>query len=301
MTALLIFGYIAALLLTRIFRSEERLRELTSGAARRTMMFFAAVAAISAIVQIPIASSQTLPSDQEIRQILVDRVDVQHKSVGMVVGIVTPNGRRLIAYGHLNQGDPRELNGDTVFEIGSVTKVFTALLLSDMVQRGEVHLNDPVAKYLPAASPLPDADGRSITLVDLATQTSGLPFLPSDVPLNDVPKAIDVVAGYTPERVYQFLSTWHPTRAIGSKWEYSNLGFGVLGLALASRENTDYESLVRSRITGPLGMDSTGITISPRMKARLASGHDARLQPAPPSTCLRFWGPAASGLVPTIC
>jgi len=233
---------------------------------------------------------QGLPTDDEIRQILVDRIDVQHKSVGMVVGIVTPLGRRLIMYGHLNQGDTRQLDGDTVFEIGSVTKVFTALLLSDMVQRGEVHLNDPVAMYLPAVSPRPDANGKTITLVDLATQTSGLPFFPSDVPLTDLPKAIDVVARYTPDRVFQFVSTWQPTRPIGSKWEYSNLGFGVLGLALASRARTDYKSLVRARITGPLGMENTAIIASPGMSARLATGHGANLQPAPPVNMPAFLG-----------
>ena len=233
---------------------------------------------------------QALPSDDEIRQVLVDRIDVQHKSVGMVVGIITPQGRRLITYGRLNQGDPRRLDGDTVFEIGSVTKVFTALLLSDMVQRGEVHLDDPVAKYLPSSSPRPDANGHTITLVDLATQTSGLPFFPSDVPLNDLPKALEVVAAYTPERVYQFLSTWQPTRPIGSKWEYSNLGFGVLGLALSSRAGTGYESLVRARITGPLAMESTGITVPPAMYPQLAIGHGADLQPAPPVNMPAFLG-----------
>ena len=84
----------------------------------------------------------------------------------------------IVAYGSLNQGDPRPLNGDTIFEIGSVTKVFTSLLLSDMVQRGEVALADPVAKYLPADVKVPERGGRVITLVDLSTHTSGLPRLP---------------------------------------------------------------------------------------------------------------------------
>ncbi|HUJ30480.1 MAG TPA: serine hydrolase domain-containing protein, partial [Candidatus Acidoferrum sp.] len=112
-----------------------------------------------------------MPSDSDIRQILVDRIDTQHQSVGFVVGVIGPEGRRVVAYGHLEKGDPRALNGDTVFEIGSATKVFTSLLLAEMVERGEVALDDPVSKYLPPDVKMPERNGRSITLIDLATHT----------------------------------------------------------------------------------------------------------------------------------
>src|SRR4051812_14626505 len=82
-------------------------------------------------------------TDAEIRKILSDRIDKYHQSVGIVVGIIGPQGQRVVSYGHLNQVDPRPLNGDTVFEIDSITKVFTGLLLTDMVARGEVALTDP--------------------------------------------------------------------------------------------------------------------------------------------------------------
>lgn len=90
-------------------------------------------------------------SDAEIREILIDRIDVQHKSVGIIVGVNNSEERRVISYGNLDVGDPRPLNGDTTFEIGSITKVFMSLLLTDMVQRGEVSLDDPIAKFLPSA------------------------------------------------------------------------------------------------------------------------------------------------------
>src|SRR5206468_10489382 len=93
--------------------------------------------------------AQTVAADAEIRKILADRIDAQKQSVGIVAGVVEPAGRRIVAYGSLNQGDQRTLDGDTVFEIGSITKVFTSLLLAEMVQRGEVALTDPVAKFLP--------------------------------------------------------------------------------------------------------------------------------------------------------
>jgi D-alanyl-D-alanine-carboxypeptidase/D-alanyl-D-alanine-endopeptidase len=229
----------------------------------------------------PAPAAFALPSDDEVRAILVDRVDVQRKSVGMVVGLIAPQGRRVISYGHLNQGDARPLDGDTVFEIGSVTKVFTALLLAEMVQRGEVALTDPLAKYLPAGVKVPEWNGRTITLIDLATQTSGLPFFPTDIPLADPAEAGRVVARYTSERVHAFLSSFALTREVGSRWEYSNLGFALLGEALARRAGADYETLVRTRITAPLGMRSTAITLSPEMRSRLGAGHDAQLHAAP--------------------
>ena len=121
------------------------------------------------------AANSPIPPDSEIRKILVERIDAFHQGVGIVVGVIDPQGRRVVAYGSLNQGDPWPLNGDTIFEIGSVTKVFTSVLLADMVERGEVALADPVAKYLPPEVKVPERGGRVITLVDLSTHTSGLP------------------------------------------------------------------------------------------------------------------------------
>jgi len=226
-----------------------------------------------------VALAQSLPNspvppDTEIRKVLAERIDTFHQGVGIVVGVIEPQGRRIVAYGALNQGDARPLNGDTIFEIGSVTKVFTSLLLADMVQRGEVALSDPVAKFLPADVKVPERGGRLITLLDLSTHTSGLPRLPSNLqPKNSA----NPYADYTVEQLYQFLSTYQLTRDIGSQFEYSNLGGGLLGLALARRAGMDYEALVHSRITGPLGMNSTGITLTPEMKARLAVGHNEKL------------------------
>ena len=222
------------------------------------------------------AAGSVVPADSEIRGILTQRVDEFHQSVGIVVGMIGPDGRKVVSYGALAKGDPRVIDGDTVFEIGSVTKVFTALLLSDMVQRGEVALTDPVSKYLPAAVRMPQRNGKQITLQDLATHTSGLPRLPSNLKPKD---ASNPYADYSVAQLYEFLSSYELQRDIGSKYEYSNLGGGLLGHALALRAQMDYEALVRARITGPLGMKNTSIALSPGMKARLAAGHDAKLNP----------------------
>jgi D-alanyl-D-alanine-carboxypeptidase/D-alanyl-D-alanine-endopeptidase len=214
------------------------------------------------------------PTDAEIRQILVHRIDTDRQSVGIVVGVIDAKSRRIISYGHLEKGDDRPLNGDTVFEIGSITKVFTALLLADMVQRGEARLDDPIAKYLSSSAKVPERDGRAITLVDLATHTSALPSLPTNFRPKD---AANPYADYTNEQLDAFLSSYELIRVPGVKFEYSNLGFGLLGQGLARRAGTDYETLVETRICKPLGMTSTRITMSGDMERRFAAGHSSDL------------------------
>ena len=147
---------------------------------------------------------------------LAERVDKYRQSVGIVVGIIDPQGRRIVSYGTLDQGDPRPVTGDTVFEIGSITKVFTSLILADMVGRGEVALNDPVAKYLPPGVKVPERKGRQITLVDLATHMSGLPREAS----NFEPDLADWAAGYSEASLYEFLGAHQLTEDIGASNEY---------------------------------------------------------------------------------
>lgn len=225
------------------------------------------------------SSGISLPTDAEIHQLLAARVQAlagQQDGIGIVVGIVGPQGRRVISFGHFDQNDSRLVNGDTDFEIGSITKVFTALLLADMVQRHEVALDDPVAKYLPPGAKIPQLHGRSITLVDLATHTSGLPFMPAESPApNGFDNPKDPGAPF-----YRFLAHYNPTHDTG--WDYSNLGYWLLSQALASRAGMDYDSLLRTRVLVPLNLTHTAITPSPKIKANLAVGHNAVLQPAQP-------------------
>lgn len=216
-----------------------------------------------------------MPADAEIRKILVDRVGGEHAGVGIVAGVIDANGRRVVAYGSLAKNDTRKLGGDTVFEIGSMTKVFTSLVLMDMVRRGEVAVTDPIAKYLPASVKVPQRNGRQITLADLSTQSSGLPRLPSNLHPKD---AGNPYADYSVQQLYDFLSGYQLTRDIGSQYEYSNLGVGLLGHVLALRAGMSYEALVRTRICEPLGMKETRVALTPEMRARLAVGHSATMQ-----------------------
>jgi D-alanyl-D-alanine-carboxypeptidase/D-alanyl-D-alanine-endopeptidase len=224
------------------------------------------------------AFPQELPADSEIRKILADRVGAENLGIGMVVGVIDSKGRRVVGYGSPAKNDKRPINGDTIYEIGSMTKVFTSLVLMDMVRKGEVSLTDPVAKYLPADVKIPERNGKKITLADLSTQSSGLPRMPNNFHPKD---ESNPYADYSPELLYEFLSGYELTRDIGSKYEYSNLGVGLLGHALSLRAGMDYEAMVRSRICEPLGMNSTRVKLTADMKARLAIGHSAGLSEVP--------------------
>ncbi len=221
---------------------------------------------LSALPALP-AAAQT-PDDAAIRKILQDRVH-SRRATGLVVGVLDGDAKRVISYG--SSGTDRPLDGDTVFEIGSITKVFTAALLSDMTRRGEVKLDDPISKYLPANVRAPSRKSKQITLLDLATQTSGLPRLPDNLAPRD---PANPYADYTVDKLYEFLLRYELTRDIGSKYEYSNLGVGLLGHLLSRRAGAPYEQLVTKRILAPLQMRDTAITLSPAMTPRLAAGHD---------------------------
>jgi D-alanyl-D-alanine-carboxypeptidase/D-alanyl-D-alanine-endopeptidase len=235
------------------------------------------------------------PSDTNIRQILTHYLARVRQSAGIVVGILEPTGQRLVTHGVMDEGDQRPPNGDTVFEIGIVTMVFTTLLLMDLVQRGEVALSDPVRTYLPTAIGVPQRNGREITLQDLATHRSGLPLMPSDFRPKD---PTNPFADFTVEDLYRFLSTHQLTRDIDAKVEYSIVGFGLLGHVLGRRAGMDYEALLRARILDPLGMSGTGITLSPDMSARLAPGHNPWLKRVSHWECAALAG--ACGLRSTV-
>jgi serine-type D-Ala-D-Ala carboxypeptidase/endopeptidase len=232
------------------------------------------IVVVVTLVLLAHAGTGAVLPDKDIRAILADRIDVQRQGVAIVVGIVDPSGRRTVAYASTKK-EEGQVDANTVFEIGSVTKVFTSLLLADAVRRGEVALTDPVSKYLPPNVKVPERGGKKITLVDLATQTSGLPYMPTNFHPKDPGNPF---ADYTVAQLYEFVSSVELTRDIGSTYEYSNLGVGLLGHALARRAGTDYETLVRTRILEPLGMKSTAITLSKSMKEHLTPGHDGGLQ-----------------------
>lgn len=221
-------------------------------------------------------SKDAVISDAEIHQILGDRIEQKQQSVGIVVGVIEDRGERIVAQGALNQSDPRTLGGTTTFEIGGLTSIFTALLLADMANRGEVALTDPVSKYLPHGVQLPSQGSQQITLVDLATHTAGLPLLPSNFhPRNPA----NPYADYSEADLYASLMASKLNGRLGLDYNYSHVGMALLGWALSRRMAQSYDALVKTRILDPLGMTNTGVSVTPQMKAQFAVGHNGYLQP----------------------
>jgi D-alanyl-D-alanine-carboxypeptidase/D-alanyl-D-alanine-endopeptidase len=223
----------------------------------------------------PLPADWRIPADAGIGEAIAARI-AERPGQGIVVGVLEHAGRRIVAGGP--QG-AAPFDGDTVFEIGSITKVFTALLLADMANKGEVSLDDPAETYLPAGATMPSRNGRKITLADLSTHSSSLPRLPDNMPYGD---PSDPYADYGEALLLEFLSGYQLPHDIGSQPEYSNLAVGLLGYLLGRAAGTDYETLLRERITGPLGMDDTSIALSPDQQARFAPGFDIYLRPAGP-------------------
>lgn len=216
------------------------------------------------------------PDDAAIRAILASRIDEHKRGVGIVAGVIDSSGKRVITYGKRSAGDTRPLDGDTVFEIGSITKAFTGLLLADMALEGEVTLDDPARKYLPDGVKMPERGGHVITLRHLSTHHSGLPRLPGNLKPADPGNPY---ADYGLPQLREFLAGHTLRRDPGESYEYSNLGAGLLGYLLASRAGKSYEDLLRERIIDPLGMRDTRIALTDAMKSRLAQGHGPELEP----------------------
>ena len=227
------------------------------------------VLTITLLMMPGMATAQHFPSDAELTDLIRTRVE-EGRATGIVLGVLEADGsRRVVSYG---DAGPRALPlGEmSVFEIGSISKAFTGILLADMVSRGEVALDDPVADYLPDGVTVPSR-GREITLVDLATHHSGLPRLPTDMTPAD---ATNPYADYTVEQLYGFLSGYSLPRDVGVQFEYSNLGGGLLGHALSRAAGLSYQELARERILHPLAMDMTGITLDDDMSGWMTRGHD---------------------------
>lgn len=236
---------------------------------------FRVLCAAAVVSAIPAAAQ-----DDPVRIALGNRIDVGRQGTGGVVGRLMADGRRAFTtHGRVSADGPAP-TAATLFEIGSISKVFTALVLADMVERGEVRIDDPVSRWLPGVK-LPSRAGREITLVDLTTHTSGLPRLPANLDTSNVD---DPYASYRVPDLYAFLAGYTLTRDPGTGWDYSNLGVGLLGHVLATRAGTSYEDLVRRRVFAPLGLKDTTITLSPAQRVRMATAHDAGLRPA------SWWG-----------
>jgi serine-type D-Ala-D-Ala carboxypeptidase/endopeptidase len=201
--------------------------------------------------------------------------EIAETGPGMVAAILDSSGHPVIrTQGTAGDAADRALDGDTLFDIGSLTKLFTAVALADMVARGEMAMQDSLAKYLPPDVQVPDFAGKPITLLDVVTYSPGLPGWPSNTPaLSEDDKPFP---DYPTEKIYQALAATKLAAAPGTQYVYSNFGYGLLGLALARRAKLGFEEMIVSRVCKPLGMDSTCITVPAAMQARVAPGHNSK-------------------------
>ncbi len=215
---------------------------------------------------------------EELPEAVVSTIEsriADEKLVGIVIGMVDKDGTAFFSYGEKAADGNETPDENSVFEIGSISKVFTATLLADAVARGEVAYTDPIEKYLPDGVKAPTRDGKSITLENLSVQNSGLPRMPN----NFHPKSpLNPFADYTYDQLYEFLGEVELDHEIGEQYLYSNVGVGLLGHLLERATGMNYETLVIERIAKPLNMTDTCITLNEDLQERLAPGHLRRRQ-----------------------
>ncbi len=215
------------------------------------------IAAVAALAAVPL-------------QAALDRRVAGVPGTGIVVVVIDHGVQKIYAAG--SAGNGRAVDVHTLFEIGSVTKTFTATALAAMDLEGSVRLNDPISDYLPSGIKAPSKDGKTITLAQLAEQRSGLPRLPAN--MRDA-GGDDPYADYTLSDMYAFLNGYALTRDPGGAYEYSNYGVGLLGQLLANRAGTSYPQLLSRTVLDPLGMSETTFAATGTPDpAALAVGHD---------------------------
>ena len=225
---------------------------------------------VAACVMLPAAmvAAAAQPSPETIGRIIDQAVAKVPPCHGLAVGATQGNVRAQRFFGETgNHGRPK---ADTEFDIGSITKTFTATLLAYEDQKGEMRLDDPLARYAPRGFHVPEFNGQQIRLVHLAEHTSGLPRT-----------VRDPSSPMGPERLWRFTSHYRMTRAPGEKFLYSNLGFALLMRAIVRRTGETENALYTRIITEPLGLHDTALELTPAQRARLAQGYRQNGQPAP--------------------
>jgi CubicO group peptidase (beta-lactamase class C family) len=165
-------------------------------------------------------------------------------------------------------------NEHSLFEIGSISKVFTGILLADRVGKGKMKLENPVENYLPDSVTVPERAGKKILVRQLSTHTSGLPRMPSNINFNS---SKDPFAAYDETLLYEYLSNHKLERDIGSEALYSNLAVGTLGHIMSREAGTPYEALIKENICRPLGLSNTTISMTEDQRSRLAMPHSRGL------------------------
>ncbi|MFA6119157.1 MAG: serine hydrolase domain-containing protein [Parachlamydiales bacterium] len=208
-------------------------------------------------------------SSEEIQKVMKECVDNGHTQ-GMVIGLIDESGTVFYKYGKMGVNDSRPIDENAIFETGSISKIFTSLLLAEMVNKKEVKLDDQIDKFLPSFVKTPSYHGKKVTLENLATHTAGFDYMPHNFIMSDM---YNPFCEYSVPFLYDFLSTCELRNEPGVQYNYSNVGMGLLGFVLSLQANKEYEDLVVERILNPLGMDSTRVHLTEEMQERFAQAH----------------------------
>jgi len=194
-----------------------------------------------------------------------------------MIGIIKNGQVSIYSYGETVKGNNTLPNENTVYEIGSVSKTFTGTLLALQVLRGKVKLDDPIGKYLPDSVPQPVFDGVPVTMVSLSNHSSGFPRLATRMFKDAIDKR-NPYAQFSNDNLFHFVKHLKLERKVGDKYEYSNVGAGLLGVLLARNAKTTYAILLEREITLPLQMKDTKIQLTESMKSRFIQGYTKDLE-----------------------
>jgi D-alanyl-D-alanine-carboxypeptidase/D-alanyl-D-alanine-endopeptidase len=227
-----------------------------------------------------------------------DRFIKEPNRSGLSMGVYLRGVTYFYNCGEVTRGSHISPTPETIYEIGSITKTFTGILLAHAVMDKKLRLDDDIRKYLPGEYPNLAFQGQPIRVIDLANQASGLPQNSTIIP--NGASADDIVRLEKANDTSQFLNDLHSVRldhAPGRDLQYSNAGFGLLGIILEEAYGSTFETLVRKHVAGPLGMRDTAINLAPSQQKRFAPGYseDGALRPS-----LLLGVPASGGLRSTV-
>ncbi len=198
---------------------------------------------------------------------------------GFAVGVLYKGETWVGGYGTTSLTGGKTPDGDTEYEIGSITKLFTKLLFSDMVHQGLMGLDDKAQSYLPKGVTMPSKDGKDITLLMLSNHTSQLPHDPDDVHWDNTKG--NPYENYGLDKLYAFLNRYKLTADPGGNFQYSNAGLALLGNFVAQRKGISWTDYVQKKVLDPVGMKDTGVSWTAEELPRAAQGYDGAMDPIP--------------------
>ncbi|MDG1997208.1 MAG: serine hydrolase, partial [Emcibacteraceae bacterium] len=201
--------------------------------------------------------------------VLIDHIN-ENITVGnynsIIIATIDEDATNIYVFGEMIKGSNNKPNIDTFFEMSSISKTFLGSLVGILVERGQIKLSDPINKYLPKDVKISSVDDNEITILNLITHFSGLPYMPEDYENDDLSQ-------YSVEDLWKSVNNFKPSRQAGQKWEYSTFGAGLLAQALAYHFDTDYQTMIQDEILTPLNMTETYLTLPQNKKHLFAQGH----------------------------